>query len=282
MKRWWSCYVTATRFALIEQARNRLALIILLFFIPVWTLLAYRLTASTPVPFFVRPAGQSLMVPANTLSQITGALQAIALIVGFMMFVATARSASFDRRLVQAGYPWLFLALAKVTSLVVIAAAVAGYTTAWMQLYWRPQQLVLLAASMFLGALIYGGIGIMLAAVLRTELAGMFLLIMISFIDVGVQNPIATPVAANPVLRGLPAYGAMQSAATSVELHLVPWSYLALGLCWAVATAAIGITAFMLRTRSRRTNTSIDLAGATAAHDAVGGAVLAARRSSDH
>jgi hypothetical protein len=52
----------------------------------------------------------------------------------------------------------------------------------------------------------------------------------------------------------------MQSAATSVDLDLVPWSYLALGLCWAVATAAIGMAAFMLRTRSRRTNTSIDRA----------------------
>jgi ABC-2 type transport system permease protein len=269
MKRWCSCYVTATRFALIEQARNRLALVILVFFVPVWTLLAYRLTASIPVPFFVRPAGQTLMVPAHTLAQITGALQAIALIVGFMMFVATARSASFDRRLVQVGYPPLALALAKVTSLVLAAAAVAVYTTAWMQLYWRPQQLVLLAASLFLGALIYGGIGIMLAAVLHTELAGMFLLIMISFIDLGVQNPITTPVAASPVLRGLPAYGAMQSAVTSVGLHLVPWSYLALGLCWAIATAATGITAFMLRTRSRRANIRIDPAGPAAVDHAV-------------
>src|SRR6202011_6292757 len=97
-----------------------------------------------------------------------------------------------------------------------------GYAPAWMQLYWRPQQLVLLAASLFLGALIYGGIGIMLAAVLRGELAGMFLLIMVSFVDLGLQNPIATPVAASPVVRALAAYGAMQCAITSVGLRLVP------------------------------------------------------------
>ena len=261
MKRWWSCYLTATRFALVEQARNRLALVILVLFIPIWISLAYRLTAATPIPFFLRPAGHSVTVRANILSQITGALQAIALIVGFMMFVATARSAPFDRRLVQAGYPRLGLVLAKVTTLVLAGAAVAVYTTGWMQLFWRPKQLVLLAASLFLGALIYGGIGIMLAAVLRTELAGMFLLIMISFLDLGVQNPLATPVAASPVLRVLPGYGAMQSAVTSVGLRLVPWSYLTLGLCWAVGTASVGITAFMLRTRSRRTNTTIGPGG---------------------
>lgn len=257
MKRWWSCYATATRFALIEQARNRLALVILLFFIPIWISLAYAVMADTSVPFFVRPADQSVMVRASTLAQITGALQAIALLVGFMMFIATARSTHFDRRLVQAGYPRLGLVLAKVTSLALTAAAVAAYTTAWMQLYWRPEQLVLLAASLFLCALIYGGIGIMLAAVLRTELAGMFLLIMISFIDLGLQNPIATPVAGSSFLHVLPAYGAMQSAVTSVGLHMVPWSYLGLGLCWAVGTTATGIAAFVLRTRSHRTRTTI-------------------------
>ena len=270
MTRWWSSFVTATRFALIEQARNRLALVILLLFIPVWISLAYAVTSETPVPFFVRAANRSVTAPGNILGQITGALQSIALIVGFMMFIATARSAHFDRRLVQAGYSRLALVLAKVTSLVLAAAVVAVYTTTWTQLYWRPEQLVLLAASLFLGALIYGGIGIMLAAVLRTELAGMFLLIMISFIDLGLQNPIATPMAGSPVLHILPAYGAMQSAVTSVGLQLVPWSYLALGLCWAGGTTAIGIAAFMLRTRSRRIISPIGQALATAADDTAG------------
>jgi hypothetical protein len=115
MKRWWLRYRAATRFALIEQGRNRLALVILLFFLPLWILLAYRITPTNPMPFFVRPVGHSIMVHANAVAQITGALQAIALIVGFMMFIATARSAAFDRRLVQAGYPRLTLVLAKVT-----------------------------------------------------------------------------------------------------------------------------------------------------------------------
>jgi ABC-2 type transport system permease protein len=253
VKRWWSRYATATRFALIEQARNRLALAIFVFFIPGWLALAYKVAPPTPVPFFLRPVGHSITVRGTALAQITGGLHVIALLVGFMMFIATARSAPFDRRLVQAGYPRLTLVLAKLTALVLAAVAVAVYTTAWMQLYWRPQQFILLATSLFLGALIYGGIGVMLAAILRSDLAGMFLLIMISFIDLGLQNPVANPGAAGPILHFLPDHGAMQSAVTSVELRLVPWSYFALGLCWATGTAALGITAFALRTRSHRT-----------------------------
>ena len=270
MKRWWSCYGTATRFALIEQARNRLALTLLVLFIPLQLLIAYRVAGATQVPFYVGAAGHSVNVDARTLAQITIALQANALIVGFMMFSATAKSAPFDRRLAQAGYPRLCLVLAKVTSLVLAAAAIGFYTAAWLQLYWRPQQLVMLTASLFIGALVYGGIGIMLAAVLRSELAVMFLLIMTSIIDIGLQNPILNMAGAGRhLLSILPAYGPMHSAITSVGLRQVPWSYLALGFCWAAGTAAAGITAFVVRTRSRRTNTNIDPVGPAAVDEAV-------------
>jgi ABC-2 type transport system permease protein len=253
MRRWWSCYATATRFALIEHARNRLAIVIVLFFIPVWITLAYASTSPTPVPFILRPVGHSVLVAGNSLAQIIGALQVIALIVGFMMFMATARSTLFDRRLVQIGYPRLSLVLAKMTSLLVAGGGVAVYTTLWLQLYWRPKQLVLLATSLFIVALVYGGIGIMLASVLRSELAGMFLLIMGSAIDLGLQNPVAIPVGGSNLLRALPGYGPMQCAVTSVALNLVPWNYLVVGLCWAAGTATTGIAGFVLRTRSRRT-----------------------------
>lgn len=57
----------------------------------------------------------------------------------------------------------------------------------------------------------------MLAALLRSELAGMFLVIMASFVDVSLQNPIANAGADSPVLRWLPTYGAMQSAVVAAD-----------------------------------------------------------------
>ncbi|WP_370076689.1 ABC transporter permease [Streptacidiphilus sp. MAP12-16] len=245
------CFGTALRFALLEQLRNRLALVLVVFFVPLWLSLAYNVTAQTPVRFFVRAADRSMTLDGNVLTQLSGALHALALIVGFMMFLATSQSADFDHRLVMAGYPRLCLVLAKYTALLATAAAVAAYATAWVRAFWQPEETGLLAAALFVGALIYGGVGIMLAAVLRSELAGMFLVIMVSFIDVGVQNPIANPVADSPALRYLPTYGAMQSAVTAAGLHLLPWRFLALGLCWAVGTAAVGTGAFAVRTRRR-------------------------------
>jgi ABC-2 type transport system permease protein len=256
MRRWMSCLGRAVRFALIEQLRNRLALAIVVFFIPLWITLAYTVMADEPVRFFARPAGRWISMDGNVITQISGALHALALIVGFMMFLATARSAPFDRRLVQAGYPKLCLALAKFTALLLAAALVAAYGAVWMRAYWEPQQLLLLTVGLFVGALIYGGIGVMLAAVLRSELAGMFLVIMISFVDLSLQNPIANPASDSALLRFLPAYGAMQTAVTAGALRLVPWHELILGICWALGTVTAGMTAFAVRSRTQRTGNS--------------------------
>ncbi|MFI6567566.1 ABC transporter permease [Streptomyces sp. NPDC050534] len=266
MKRWWRYFGTAMRFTLLEQARNRLALVIVVVFVPVWTTLAFEVVTRLPVRFYVRPAGRAVTMDGNVLTQITGALQALALIVGFMMFVATARSAPFDRRLALAGYPRLCLALAKISALVLVAAAVAAYATSWMHLFWQPRQLPLFAAGLFTGALIYGGIGIVLAVVLRSELAGMFLVIMISFIDLLLQNPISNPDADSAVMRYLPAYGAMQSAVAGGSLSSVTWSSLLLGAGWAAAAATAGMTAFALGTRSHRPQHSTDPTMSAVAH----------------
>ncbi|MGW0601886.1 ABC transporter permease [Streptomyces sp. NPDC002776] len=252
MKRWRTCFGTAVRFALVEQARNRLALLIVLLFVPLWTTLAYAVVAPTALRFYVRPVGRFVVMDGNVLTQVVGALQALTLVVAFMMFVATARSAVFDRRLVQAGFPRSCLALAKCTSLVLVAAAVAVYVTTWTHLFWRPEQPVVFAAGMFTGALIYGSIGIVLAAAVRSELAGMFLAIMISSIDLLLQNPLINPESDSALVRYLPAHGAVQTAVTAAGLHAMPWSCLLLGLGWALGMAAVGMTAFALRTRATR------------------------------
>ncbi|MFE1510127.1 ABC transporter permease [Streptomyces sp. NPDC058726] len=252
MNRWWSRLRTALRFSLVEQARNRLALLIVLLFVPLWTTLAFEVVARTPLRFYVRSVDRRLVMDANVLTQITGALQALTLVIAFMMFIATARSAVFDRRLVQAGYPRSCLAAAKCATLVLVAVVVAVYATAWTHLLWHPAQPMVFAAGMFTGALTYGAFGIVLAAVLRSELAGMFLAIMTSSIDLLLQNPMINPSADSPVVRYLPAHGAVQASVAAGGLHTVPWDSLLLGAGWALGMAALGMTTFAVRTRTQR------------------------------
>ncbi|GAB1331920.1 polyprenyl diphosphate synthase [Streptomyces sennicomposti] len=248
------------RHAALEQARNRLALILVLFFVPLWLTLAYQVLPSDPVRFFLRAADQPVVLGANTVSQLSGGLHSLALIVGFMMFLAASRSAEFDHRMVLAGYPRVCLLLARSTVLLLAAALTASYATAWVCLFYRPERLDVMAAAFMVGALTYGGVGILLAALLRSELAGMFAVIMLSFIDLTLQNPVANPSADSPLLKWLPAYGAMQSAVSAVDLTHTPWRHLLLGLCWSAGLTAAGLAAFTART-SRRTITQRLLSG---------------------
>ncbi|MFE4334046.1 polyprenyl diphosphate synthase [Streptomyces sp. NPDC056831] len=239
------------RHAALEQARNRLALVLVLFFVPLWLTLAYQVLPRDPVRFFLRAADQPVVLGANTVSQLSGGLHSLALIVGFMMFLAASRSAEFDHRMVLAGYPRICLLLARSVVLLLTAALTAGYATAWVCFFYQPARLDVMTAAFMVGALTYGGVGILLAAVLRSELAGMFAVIMVSFLDLTLQNPVANPSADSPLLKWLPAYGAMQSAVSAVDLTHTPWRHLLLGLCWSAGLTATGLAAFTVRTSQR-------------------------------
>lgn len=246
---WSDSLSDATRHEITQHSRNRVALALVLVFIPVWLLLVNVIIPSEPVDFHSRPAGRTIPVDANELGMISGAMNAVTLIIGFMMFTAVRRSADFDRRLVLAGFPRSALLLAKLLALLAAAGVVALYASLLLLLFWRPEQFALLLTSLSISGLTYGGIGIVLAMVFRTELAGMFLIIMISLVDVMVQNPIITPSSAGGGVTLLPTFGAMQTAVAAAFTEDLTLRYLLLGILWLAAAAAAGLYAFNHRTR---------------------------------
>ncbi|MFB9904258.1 ABC transporter permease [Allokutzneria oryzae] len=248
----WTHFRTATGMALLEHARNRLALWLVAAYVPVWMALAYSVIAEAPLRFWLRGPGETLMAQGNQLTQISGALNAVTQIVGFMMFMVTFKAGDFDRRLALAGYPRGHLVAAKICALIAAAAVISAYATAIVVLSWQPQQPWLLGVSVFTAALTYGALGVMLGALLRGELEGMFLIIMISIIDLTLQNPIPNPAADNDFLRFLPAYGAMQSATAAGFSTTTPTSHLLLELGWFTGLTALSLVVFFHRTRDRR------------------------------
>ncbi|MEU5855990.1 ABC transporter permease [Nocardiopsis dassonvillei] len=251
MRRAWTRYATATRMALLEHLRNRLALVLVVLFIPVWITLVYLVIADADVRFLLRATGEAVTVHGNHVSKISGAVNAVTLIVGFMMFIVTYRSFGFDQRLAMAGYPRLHLLAAKLTALVTASALVCAYAVAVICWYWVPEQPFMLWLSLLGSALAFGGIGVMLAALLRGELEGMFCIVMLSIIDMGLQNPVANPSSDSDVVRYLPTYGTMQTGVAAGFQDTVPLAYLLLGPAWFLATVAVAGTAFRLRTRDR-------------------------------
>lgn len=245
-----SRFALATGFALTEHGRNRFAMVLVVLFVPLWTTLAYLAMPDTPAHMRLHATGETLAPHGNELTEISGALNAVTLITGFMMFAATFSGNRFDRRLAMAGYPRAHLVLAKVTALALISAAVAVYATAVTCLAWTPRQPLLLAAALFSAGLTYGALGVGFGSVLRREVEGMFAIVMTSIIDLALQNPVMSAGADNPVMRYLPSYGAMQ-ASTAAGFSTVPVPrHLAFQLSWFAGAALIALMGFRRSTRS--------------------------------
>ncbi len=253
MRRHLNLFVTAVRFDLVEHARNRLAMVLVAVFIPCWISMAYAVIPSRHLTFRLRSTGQVLAPAGDQITQITGALNAVTLITGFMMFAVTFNGGRFDRRLAMAGYPRTHLVLAKTTSLTLTSGTITAYATAVICAAWNPRQPLLLAAALFCGAMTYGALGVVFGSLLRREVEGMFALFMISLIDVGLQSPLASSGSGNSAVRFLPTYGTMQAASAAGFTHKWLPGALAVQSLWFAGAALLGLLTFHHRTKDALT-----------------------------
>jgi hypothetical protein len=197
----------------------------------------------------LRSTGELLHVSGEKLTMISGSLNAVTLITGFMMFSMAHRAGGFDQRLVAAGCPRPALLLAKLASLLVAAAAIAGWATVVILWYWAPAQPWLFYLGLLTAALTYGGIGLVLGVFLPGELEGMFTIIMISIIDLVLQNPIINPAADKDLVVFLPTYGSMQTCVAAGFTDAFPLAQVLLFPIWLGACVMVGLAAFHSRTR---------------------------------
>jgi hypothetical protein len=140
--------------------------------------------------------------------------------------------------------------LAKLTGMVVVSALVALYATLTLLFFWRPPSLTLIWLGFFGAALIYGALGLLIGAVVTSEIAGFFLIIMVSLLDTFFQNPVDNPLANNSSLRYFPSYGPTQISVGGGFTHSVTGYGLSSAAAWFIALALLGLICFWLRTRA--------------------------------
>ena len=243
-------YAVATRYTLLEQLKNRLALGLLVVFVPLWYYIAYIFAGAGPVAFKFRATSTVLQVDSLHLTLLSLGLNSITLIVGFMFFAATRKDMRFDHRLVLSGYPQIQLILARLTAILVVSCLVALYAIAILFIYWRPAFAPLVWLSFFFGALIYGGLGVLLGVLVRGELEGFFVIIMVSFIDTFIQNPIGNPAASKDFIMVFPSFAPTQLYVAGGFTHVFPLVYVLISLAWIVGFTLLGLLIFYVKTRA--------------------------------
>jgi hypothetical protein len=104
-----------------------------------------------------------------------------------------------------------------------------------------------IALAFILGAATYAAFGLLVGVLVRGDLEGFFLIIMISLLDTFFQNPVDNPLANKPLLEFLPSYAPTQFAAAGAFHHQTLVSMVALSLAWTGAFALLGLVVLRLR-----------------------------------
>jgi ABC-2 type transport system permease protein len=247
-------FPTALAFALRNQARNRLAWMLLAGFVPAWYALMAGLITHQPLDYRLFSTGATLSVDGRHLGLITAGMNSLTLITGFAVFAAIRRALPLDRRLVFAGYRQSRLIAAKTLATVSVATAIAAYASFVLLAFWRPSPAgwAAVLAGFAVMAIEYGALGLLLGVLVKGDLEGFFLIIMGGLVDTFLQNPIGNPVANKPLLAYFPSFGPMQFASGGAFGSTWLVAELALGLAWAAGFALLALAVFRIRTRTRR------------------------------
>jgi ABC-2 type transport system permease protein len=159
-------------------------------------------------------------VDGHYLTLITAGLSSITLITGFVVFATVRRARAFDRRLVLSGYRPSALIAAKTCGALVQAVAIGAYAAIIMLFFWRPAGLWAIAVTFMLAAATYAALGLLIGVLVRGDLEGFFLIIMISMLDTFLENPVDNPLANKSMLEFFPSYGPLAWTAVFALLGL--------------------------------------------------------------
>jgi hypothetical protein len=237
----WTAFTELLRCTLLGHLRNRLALVLAVAFIPIWIAVARLCTSDEVVRIWLDSIRAPVSAPASQAGQVASALGAITMVAGFIAFTETFQSRQMDRRLLLAGYPRLPMLLAKLAAVALTAALLACYTTILLWISLPVRHVVPLVLALAGAGLAYGGIGLLLGSLVRGELEGFFLIIMLSLVDTGLQNPVFNTLMDVAGVSALPLYGVNQLALSSALTSQSAWSHGLLSLTWSAATGALAL-----------------------------------------
>ena len=236
----WARVIGLVRAGMREHRRNRILWALLVVVPAVFIGMAITVTLDVPGPIALVDGGRHFTaflserrIHAATMVPVTSAF--LAGLTGLFMVTG---SAAGDRRLVLAGFrPREVLAgrLGVVAAATVLTTAVAVTSSG---AFYPPRQWIVFAVANLLIALTYAVLGVLIGP-LTGRIGGLYLMLLLAFIDVGFGQNVMLP-------GGPPAWGAFLPArgASRVMLdgafteHFDQQWYLLLGLAWLTALTA--------------------------------------------
>ena len=238
-----------------EYRRNRVLWVLLIGVPAVFIGLAIAVTVDEPGPVSLVDGARhfTAMLSQRRMHAATMAPVTSAFLAGLMGLFIVTGSAAGDRRLVLAGYRPREVLAGRLGVIGLATVVTVSASVAVSGIWYPPQQWMVFAGANLLIALTYAMIGVLIGP-LTGRLGGLYLILLLAFIDVGLGQTIMFP--GGPPTWGayLPGRGAAQmlvDGAFTARFDKV--GSLLLGLAWLVVLTAATTVVFHHRTGAART-----------------------------
>jgi len=202
---------------ILRMLLRRRIILLALAVIPVVFLSAVHLTTSdNVVPFRLASIDESTVIEASQkgISLIFFAVTSTGFLVSFLALNLIQIDSAVNRRLVICGYHPIELLISKLCTLLLMIWTMAIYLGLLTNTFFPVKHLLMFIYGLTLIGFVYGCYGLAVGSLIKGELEGVFLVVLLANIDVGwLQNPTFYAEAQNKaIIQYLPGYFPSQSA----------------------------------------------------------------------
>lgn len=190
--------------------------LLLIFVIPLVFLTIVELTASTN-EFPISLAGSedeiNLIFPERQISLVYYSIASCGFLVSFLSLYLIQQNHVVNKRLVLCGFNPSQLLLATFAALVLVIITIGIYVGSLTFLFHKYEHFIGFILGLFLVGFVYGGYGLLIGSILKKELEGILMIVLLVNIDVGwLQNPVFFSHAENKdFIKYLPGYNPTHS-----------------------------------------------------------------------
>jgi hypothetical protein len=199
--------------------RQKIVMILLLI-IPAFFLTIVQLTTSNRIlPFQLASVGDDVFIniSENGISFIFFAVASTGFLVAFLALNLIQKNNAVNRRLIICGYHPIELLISILLTLFLVIVFIAMYVGVLTNAFFTIEHIGRFIFGLVLIGFVYGSYGMLVGSLIKMELEGILMIVLLVNIDVGwLQNPLFYAEAQNQaIIKFLPAYFPSQTAIIS-------------------------------------------------------------------
>lgn len=190
--------------------RQRIVLILLAIIPAVFLFTVVATTPETLITFRIASLSKDIWIEVQEeqISLIFFAVASAGFLVAFLALHLTQKDSEVNRRLVICGFHPLTLLFAQLSLLILVIVLIAVYVSLFVRCFFAVEHIGGLILGLSLTGFVYGCYGMLIGSVIKGELEGILMIVLLANLDAGwLQNPLFYAGAQNQVIiQYLPAY----------------------------------------------------------------------------